>query len=197
VTSRQESAAKTRRALLEAAAELLDEGGPEAVTLREVGARCGVSRNAPYRHFADKERLLTTVAVEGWDQLADTLGGVRATCRAASSQLRVALMTFVELARTRPHLYQLMFVIPADDPDAGAAAAGRAQDELLAIVTAVVGREDARRYGAVLVSSAHGIAALEIGRHLTEAKWGVTAEEVVATLVAMTAGHRTVEGAAP
>jgi hypothetical protein len=49
----------------------------------------------------------------------------------------------------------------------------------------------------VLVSSAHVIAALEIGRHLTYSKWGVTAEEVVATLVAMTAGRRTVEGAAP
>ena len=44
MTSRLESAAKTRRALLDAAAELLDEGGPEAVTLREVGSRAGVSR---------------------------------------------------------------------------------------------------------------------------------------------------------
>ena len=47
MTSRLESAAKTRRALLDAAAELLDEGGPEAVTLREVGSRAGVSRAAP------------------------------------------------------------------------------------------------------------------------------------------------------
>ena len=187
----------TRRALLDAAAQLLDEGGPEAVTLREVGARCGVSRNAPYRHFADKERLLSAVAAEGWDRLADTVCEVRATRRTASSQLRLALTAFVELARTRPHLYQLMFVIPADDPEAGAVAAGRAQDELLAIVAAVVGPEAAHRYGAVLVSSAHGIAALEIGRHLTEEKWGVTATDVIATLVAMTADHVTVEGATP
>lgn len=196
MTSRQESAARTRRALLDAAADLLDDGGPEAVTLREVGARCGVSRNAPYRHFADKDRLLAAVAVEGWDRLADTLREVRATRRTATSQLRLALMAFVELARRRPHLYQLMFVIPADDPDAGAAAAGRAQDELLAIVTTVVGPEDARRYGAVLVSSAHGIAALEIGRHLTEEKWGVTAQDVIATLVAMAAERTTAEGVA-
>ena len=45
MTSRLESAAKTRRALLDAAAELLDAGGPEAVTLREVGSRAGVSRS--------------------------------------------------------------------------------------------------------------------------------------------------------
>lgn len=44
MVTRAESAAVTRRALLDAAAELLDLGGPAAVTLREVGARAGVSR---------------------------------------------------------------------------------------------------------------------------------------------------------
>jgi AcrR family transcriptional regulator len=37
----------TRELLLSAATELLDAGGPEAVTLREVGRRSGVSHNAP------------------------------------------------------------------------------------------------------------------------------------------------------
>jgi AcrR family transcriptional regulator len=104
--------AVTRRALLDAAAHLLDAGGPEAVTLREVGARAGVSRNAPYRHFADKEGLLTAVAGESWDRLADALKSISATDSAPSTRLRQALMTFVELGRKRPHLYQLMFVIP-------------------------------------------------------------------------------------
>ncbi|MDF3335868.1 helix-turn-helix domain containing protein [Mycolicibacterium septicum] len=54
-----------RRALLDDAAELLGAGGPAAVTLREVGAREGVSRGAPYRHFADKESLVAAVAAEG------------------------------------------------------------------------------------------------------------------------------------
>ena len=43
---RIDSAAATRRALLDDAAELLDSGGPAAVTLREVGARAGVSLGA-------------------------------------------------------------------------------------------------------------------------------------------------------
>jgi Bacterial regulatory proteins, tetR family len=51
-------------------AELLDSGGPDAVTLRGVGARAGVSRGAPYRHFADKESLLTAVAAESWEPRA-------------------------------------------------------------------------------------------------------------------------------
>jgi AcrR family transcriptional regulator len=54
--------ATTRQALLDAAEQLLDEGGQAAVTLREVGRRAGVSHNAPYKHFASKEALLSGVA---------------------------------------------------------------------------------------------------------------------------------------
>ena len=188
--SRLESASKTRRALLDAAAELLDAGGPEEVTLREVGFRAGVSRNAPYRHFADKEGLLTAVAVESWERLAATLIVSGSVDSAPSARLQAALMTFVELGRRRPHLYRLMFVLPKSDPGAGALAASRAQEEFVSIVSAVVGVADARHYGALLFSSAHGIAELEISGHLTEEKWRTTAEDLIATLVAMTAGHR-------
>ncbi len=73
VTTRAESAAATRRSLIEAAGTLLDLGGPEAVTLREVGARSGVSRSAAYRHFADKESLLTELAANGMSELGDAL----------------------------------------------------------------------------------------------------------------------------
>ena len=136
MTSRVESAAKTRRALLDAASELLDAGGPEAVTLREVGTLAGVSRAAPYRHFADKDGLLTAVSVESWERMADALRTNGAIDAAPSEQLQDALMAFVELGRERPHLYQLMFVISKSDPGAGGRAASRAQDEFLSIVAA-------------------------------------------------------------
>ena len=41
---------------------LLDEGGVDHVTLREVGRRAGVSHNAPYKHFESKEALLAAIA---------------------------------------------------------------------------------------------------------------------------------------
>ena len=73
VATRAETAAMTRRSLLDAAGALLDAGGPDAVTLREVGARAGVSRSAPYRHFADKESLLTALATNAMNELGDRL----------------------------------------------------------------------------------------------------------------------------
>jgi AcrR family transcriptional regulator len=186
MASRVESAAKTRRALLDAAAQLLDAGGPEAVTLREVGASAGVSRGAPYRHFADKEGLLTAIVVESWERMADTINAIGATDEAPSLRLQEILMAFVELGRERPHLYQQMFVISKSDPGAGARAALRALDAFLTIVAELVGETDAPHVGALLFSGAHGIAELEISGHLTEDKWRTTAQDLIATLVAMT-----------
>ena len=50
-----------RRALVEAGFEILEAEGREALTLRSVSDRTGVSKMAPYRHFADKAALLTAI----------------------------------------------------------------------------------------------------------------------------------------
>jgi len=115
--SRTESAAATRRALLDDAAELLDSGGLDAVTLREVGARAGVSRGAPYRHFANKESLLTAVAAEGWERVGNHMHALKTDSRLLpADKLRAALVDLVAVSRRQPHLYQLMFSTPAGDP---------------------------------------------------------------------------------
>jgi AcrR family transcriptional regulator len=133
--SRIESAAVTRRTLLDKASELLDTGGPDAVTLREVGARAGVSRGAPYRHFAEKESLLTAVAAEGWERLGDDMQALRTDTRLLpADKLRGALIAVINVSRQQPYLYELMFSTPAGDPSAVVRAAQRMCDEFLAIV---------------------------------------------------------------
>lgn len=62
-----------RRALIDAAVAAIAEGGPAALSLRAVAKRAGVSHAAPAHHFGDKAGLLTAVAAEGFDRLADTL----------------------------------------------------------------------------------------------------------------------------
>jgi AcrR family transcriptional regulator len=105
---RSETAAATRRSLLDAAGALLDIGGVDAVTLREVGARAGVSRSAAYRHFADKEALLTVLATNALSELGDTLEILAASDDPPEQSLRSALVSLVTIGRTRPHLYRLM-----------------------------------------------------------------------------------------
>ncbi|MFI5588472.1 TetR/AcrR family transcriptional regulator [Amycolatopsis sp. NPDC051758] len=183
MVTRAEAAAATRSALVRAASELLDEGGPEAVTLRAVGARAGVSRGAPYGHFEDKAHLLTQLAVDAWSSLADDVEQLRAEPGATpSTRLERALVKLIEVGRRRPHLYALMFSTPADNPEA-VEAASRVENLFLAIVGGLVGEPDARRYGALLMSSAHGIAGLELSGHLAKEKWQVGGDELVHMLV--------------
>lgn len=189
--SRAESAAATRRALLDAAADLLDGGGLEAVTLRAVGARAGVTRGAPYRHFPDKESLLIAVGTRAWDRLGEQMRALRADPHLPSAEkLRVGLSALIHIGRTQPHLYQLMFSNPPGDPAALARAAEPSQSEFLAIVADLVGEQDARRYGALLIGTANGIAGMEVANQLADAKWGgVSAEDLIDTLVTMIAAE--------
>jgi len=182
MVSRTEGAAATRAALVRAASDLLDEGGPGAVTLRAVGARAGVSRGAPYGHFADKEDLLRGLVVEAWDSLSDEVDRMRATSSAPDVRLEGALLALIRLARTRPHLYSLVFSTRVDDSET-ARAASRLHDAFLAVVRDLVGPEHALGHGALLMSTAHGIAALEISGHLDPGKWQVHGDDIVRTLV--------------
>ncbi len=210
MVTRAESAAVTRRALLDAATELLDLGGPEAVTLREVGARAGVTRGAPYRHFTGKDSLLTAVATESWERIADQVHALRTDPELSpSDRLRGALRTLLGVGRDRPHLYQMLFRRPGHRPEElgegldhvrrrlcgtegdliadRMRAAGRFQDEFLAVVADVVGDLDTRHYGALLLSGAHGIADMELSGHLDTEQLRTTADALVDTLVGMVA----------
>jgi AcrR family transcriptional regulator len=184
--TRAETAAATRRALLDAAGALLDTGGPDAVTLREVGARAGVSRSAPYRHFTDKENLLTVLATDAWNEVGDVLEVLVADSETPPEQtIRCALLSLVTTGRSRPHLYRLMFTTPASDPTAAVKAAERSHDLFLYIVGRFVGPDQARRYGALLLSSVHGITGLELAGHLVWDKWQSTAEDLVDLLISL------------
>jgi AcrR family transcriptional regulator len=188
MVTRAESAARTRRALLDAAAELLDQGGPEAVTLREVGARAGVTRGAPYRHFADKDSLLTAIAAGSWERIGDRVHALRVDpALPADEKLRGALRALIGLGREQPHLFQMMCMAPAGDPAAAVRAAGRFRDEFLGVVAALVGEPNAGHYGALLLASAYGIADMELSGHLAADTWRTNADELIDTLVRMVA----------
>lgn len=95
-----------RAALLSAARVLLDEGGVAAVSLREAARRAGVSPAACYRHFTDKEALLTALAVQGFEEFAQALGQAFRGRRKSFADMGIA---YVEFAVQRPGLFRLMF----------------------------------------------------------------------------------------
>jgi AcrR family transcriptional regulator len=111
-TSKSTSKRKTyhhgdlRVALLDAADGLLDEGGVDAVSLREVARRTGVTATATYRHFADKESLLAALAVRGFQAFAMAL---QKSAAKSDNPLAAMGQTYVKFALARPGRFRLMF----------------------------------------------------------------------------------------
>lgn len=91
-----------RRALLTTAAEAIAEGGPAALSLRDLARRVGVSHAAPAHHFGDKTGLLTAIAAEGLDLLADELEG-------AGGDILAAGRAYVRFAVTHRAHFEVMF----------------------------------------------------------------------------------------
>jgi AcrR family transcriptional regulator len=101
-----------RAALLHAAIGLIGEVGPMAFTLREVARRAGVSHNAPYRHFRDKEDLITAVAEEGYRELTNLMLAAAAKQPGALDRLKHAGLAYIEFALRRPEHFAVMFDAP-------------------------------------------------------------------------------------
>lgn len=180
MATRAETAATTRRALLDAAAQLLDSGGPDAATLRAVGAAAGVSRGAPYGHFPTKDDLLTAVAAEQWGRVAEQLAAIRADARRSPRErLELALTEWRRLAEDHAHLYPLMFAPPSPNPTTLIAMATAAQEQFLGLVADATAGDDPHPTAAVLLALAHGVAGLDQVGQLGTTKWGLTGDELL------------------
>ena len=100
-----------RAALLEAARARLAEGAEATLSLRDLAGRVGVSVNATYRHFDNKEALLMELAAEGFDALRAGMLGAVAKLGAAEAieRLHATGEAYFQFAQHDPALFQLMF----------------------------------------------------------------------------------------
>jgi AcrR family transcriptional regulator len=97
------------RALVQEAVRTIQARGIDALTLRAVGGRLGVSRTALYRHFADKEALLAAVATEGFRTLRTALIAARDARGRGRDGLERMGAAYVQFALTHPSHYRVMF----------------------------------------------------------------------------------------
>ena len=97
-----------RRALLEAARAILAGEGLDALSLRAVARRAGVSHAAPYHHFPDKESLLAAVAEQGFRELNERL--LAGAADESDTERRLAAFgdAYLRFASEHPALFRLM-----------------------------------------------------------------------------------------
>lgn len=99
-----------RLKLIEGAIALIQEGQISQLSLREVARRIGVSHNAPYRHFPDKEALLAAVAEQGFQSLrAELEASLENTSDNSSQRLAAIGIAYVHFALQHPAHYRVMF----------------------------------------------------------------------------------------
>jgi AcrR family transcriptional regulator len=99
-----------KEALVRAALALIAQKGPAGFTFAEAARWAGVSPAAPYRHFRDRDELLASVALRGFEQFAAAL--LRAWDDGRPDPFKAferVGKAYLEFARTEPALYSAMF----------------------------------------------------------------------------------------
>jgi AcrR family transcriptional regulator len=166
-----------RNVLLKTALEMLAEDGAEAISLRAVARRAGVSAMAPYRHYSDKSALLAAIATAGYIELLEKLGDAD---RRGPSRRKLGAqgVAYVQFALDNPALFRLMSGprLEGDHPEL--VAAGQACYDVLRARVATGGLRgnalEERVLGAWCLM--HGLAALMLDGKLVDKHLGSSDE---------------------
>lgn len=152
--------------IVSAARALYLERGPEAVTMRAVAERVGVTATALYRHFADKDALLKEVVGEG----SRLLGSHLFRALEASTpleRLRATAMAYLDFALAQPQAYRALFEPAANDgeespvhPQRGAVSRFLRDRVREAMDAGVIAEGDPDGAALTLWSLLHGLASL-------------------------------------
>ena len=157
-----------RRALLEAALELLETNEFSTIGLREAARAAKVSPAAPYRHFRNREALLAAVAAHGFERLAAALSGVPD----APQRERLPAMgrAYLDFALAHRNLSRLMFSSEnsKDDDHPDLRAASRQAMDALQSAMRSEGVEGAREAAVGAWALVHGLAVLLVDDQISK-----------------------------
>lgn len=169
--------------IVETALALLEESGPDAVTMRAIADRIGIRAPSLYKHFSDKNALETAMIAEGFRDQAQEF---HAAITDAPDPIAGLAAVYRRWALDHPHLYRLMThkPIPRDElPEGVEQAAAQPVAEL-------VGGDPAR--ARALWGFAHGLTALELaGRFPPDADIDAAWDAGIAALRSWTRTNRT------
>ncbi len=172
-TSGKESELRGR--IIKKALELIDKKGLDGFSMREVARELGVSHGAPYRHFPDKDALISQITVEGFLILSKYLNNAFTQEISPVEQLAEMGRQYLEFALSHPDYYRLLFDIKKyakteclpEDPES---IAGNATFELLENqirkISSEKTPEEISADALIVWSSVHGLAMLLMSGNL-------------------------------
>ncbi len=175
-----------RRVLIDAALKLAEEGGPEAVSVREAARRAGVSPGAPFRHFDSRAALMTAVAEEAQRRFRAEIEAALADAQARDplKRFRAFGLAYLRWAMRNPAHFEIISSGRHFDHDA-ATAVSRDNAELIALTEQMLGEAlaagslRATDLKAVKIAGralVYGFARMKIDGHFP--RWGVAESKV-------------------
>ncbi|MGA5319205.1 TetR/AcrR family transcriptional regulator [Streptomyces seoulensis] len=174
-----------RAACLRAARELLEEDGSAGLSLRAVARRAGVSATAPYRHYADRDALVSAVAAEGYRELAEYLAAAHPDPRTPDELASVAV-AYVRFALDRPAMFRVMFAEPCDpDSEERVAATAAISGYVRGIVQGAFPGVDPDALATTVWALVHGLAFLHLDGKLDSSTPEVVDAQVRAAVQAL------------
>ena len=178
-----------KEALLQAALRLIAEEGPAGFTFADAARSAGVSPAAPYRHFRDRDELLSSIAQRGFEQFETVLTRAwddgRPDTVTAFERVGKAYLAF---AREEPAFYSAMFEsgLPVDLNPALLAASERAfgiiraaAERLAALAPPGTPRPPAMMMALHIWSMSHGVASLFARGDAARRKLPMSAEDLL------------------
>jgi AcrR family transcriptional regulator len=167
------SAEGTRAASVRAARRLLEESGPEALTMRRIAAELGIQAPSLYKHFPDKRALEAAVIAEGLREFGLAMNDALTT---TAEPVRALARAYRRFGLDHPHLYRLMNdgELPRDLLPPGL------EDAAAHPILTVFGKRSLARVAWAL---AHGLVSLELaGRFPPDADLDQVWEEAISVL---------------
>jgi AcrR family transcriptional regulator len=178
-----------KASLIEAGLAALAHTEADELSLRQLAKDVGVSANAAYRHFEDKDALLSAMATEGFRRFTVAQRAAVAAVPLAEDRLKASGRAYVAFAQAHPALYRLMFQrlsCAATHPELAMTAIDGMSVLLEAtssLLQAPPEDERVRVAAAALWSLAHGLGALAQGGQL--AVFGLPVGELINRVFAM------------
>jgi AcrR family transcriptional regulator len=174
-----------RAACLRAALELLEEDGASALSLRAVARRAGVAHSAPYRHYADRDALISAVGAVGYRELAKHLTAAHPS-PSTPDDLAAVAVAYVQFALQRPALFRVMFTEPCDrDSTERVAATAAVSQYVRAIIQRSFPGANPEAMSTAVWALVHGLAFLHLDGKLDTSAPAVVSNGVRAAVHAL------------
>jgi AcrR family transcriptional regulator len=148
-------------AIVAAGRRLLEERGPDALTMREVADAVGVRTPSLYKRVRDRSDLVRLILEDVTDELTATADAAADSADPAAA-LRAILAAYREFAHANPVAYTLMYTPPATSTPGATARSERSTATLLRLITELAGPEHALPAARTIVAWANGFITMEL-----------------------------------